>query len=111
MGMYQLDVSRIAAHDRQTIIDLLIPHADDGRVYQGIVAGTVTISACYEDGDTAYALALQCEMTMNCRVVVAYHPTDCPLRQKRKQATTPLTSEERRHCAPLNGKRDFRLLK
>ena len=111
MGMYQIEVSWMAEQDRQTIIDLLTPHADDGRVYQGIVSGIGTFSAFYEDGDTAYALALQCEMTMNCKVKVAYHATDCPLREKRKQAATPFTSEERRYCAPLNGNRDFRLLR
>lgn len=111
MGMYQLEVSRVAERDRQSIIDLLMPQADDGRIYKGTVSGVGMILAFYEDRETAYALALQCEMTRNCRVKVDYHPTDCPAREKRKRVGAPLTSEERRHSAPLNGNRDFRLLK
>ena len=35
MGMYRLEVSRAADQDRQTIIDLLMPQAGDGRVFNG----------------------------------------------------------------------------
>jgi len=101
----------MANQDRQTIIDLLMPRADDGRVFNGTVTGIGTISAFYEDSDTAYALALDCETTVFCRAEVDYHPTDQPMREKREQAAAPLTDEERRHYAPLNGNREFRLLK
>src|SRR2546425_2889233 len=111
MGMYRLEVSRVADQDRQTIIDLLMPQADDGRVFNGTVTGISTISAFYEDRNTAYWLAFQCEMTMNCSVDVDYHPTDRSMREKREQVAAPLTAEERRHYAQLNGNRAFRLLK
>ena len=112
MGMYRLEVSQMADQDRQTIIDLLMPQADDGRVFNGTVTGIGTISAFYENEDTAYALALDCETTVFCRAEVDYHPTDQPMREKRDQpASVPLTDEERRQYAPLNGNREFRLLK
>ena len=111
MGMYRLEVSQVADRDRQAIIDLLMPDADDGRVFNGIVAGIGTISAFYEARAIAYALALQCRLTINCRVHIDYCPTDGPMREKRGHAHAPLTEAERRHCAPLNGKRDFHLLR
>lgn len=111
MGMYRLEVSRIAEQDRQAILDLLTPHADEQYVFTGTVSGIRTLLAFYEERETAYALAFQCEMTMNCQVKVVFHPTDCPMREKRERAAAPLTSEERRRCAPLNGNRDFHLLR
>ena len=111
MGMYRLEVSHITDRDRQALLDLLRPDADDGRVYTGKVSGVPTMCAFYEDQAIAYALAFQCEMTMNCRVKVAFHPTDRPMRELREYAALPLTDEERRHCAPLNGDRAFRLLR
>jgi hypothetical protein len=111
MGMYRLEVSRVADQDRQAIIDLLMPDADDGRVFNGTVTGIGTISAFYEDREIAYGLAFQCHMTMNCRVEIDYCPTDCPMREKRERADAPLTEGERRRCAPLNGDRDFHLLR
>jgi len=111
MGMYRLEVSRAADQDRQTIVDLLMPEADDGCVFNGTVTGIGTISAFYEDRNTAYGLAFQCAMTMNCSIDVDYHPTDRPMREKRERASVALTDEERRHYAPLNGNREFRLLR
>jgi hypothetical protein len=111
MGMYRLEVSRIADRDRQAILDMLMPHADGSRVFNGTVSGVRTLWAFYEDREIVYALAFQCDMTMNCRVHVGYHQTDQPIREQRQQAAASLTDEERRRCAPLNGNRDFRLLK
>jgi hypothetical protein len=111
MGMYRIEVSRVADRDRQAIIDLLRPDADDGRVFNGTVTGIGTISAFYEDREIAYALAFQCRMTTNSHVHIDYCPTDCPMREKREQAAAPLTEAERRQCAPLNGNRNFRLLR
>jgi hypothetical protein len=88
MGMYRLEISRMADQDRQTIIDLLMPKADDGRIFNGTVTGIGTISACYEDSDTAHALALDCETTVFCKAEVDYHPTDRPMREKREQAAS-----------------------
>lgn len=111
MGMYRLEVSHVTNRDRQALLDLLMPDADNGRVYTGKVSGVPTVCAFYEIQAIAYALAFQCEMTMNCRVKVAFHPTDCPLQEQRQHVARPLTDEERRQCAPLNGDRAFRLLR
>ncbi len=88
-----------------------MPQADNGRVFNGTVTGIGTISAFYADRNTAYGLALQCAMTMKCSVDVDDHPTDRPMREKREQVAAPLTNEEHRHYAPLNGHREFRLLR
>ena len=87
-----------------------MPQADNGRVFNGTVTGIGTISAFYEDRNTAYGLAFQCAMTMICSIDVDYHPTDRPMREKRGRASVSLT-EERRHYATLNGNREFRLLR
>lgn len=111
MGMYRLEVSHVTARDRQALLDLLIPDADENQVFAGRVSGVPTLCAFYEDQTIAYDLAFQCEMTMNCQVKVAFHPTDRTMREQRQSAAVPLTVDERRHCAPLNGDRVFRLLK
>ena len=111
MGMYRLEVSHVTDRDRQAILDLLMPDADENQVFAGKVSGIHTMCAFYEDQAIAYALAFQCEMTMNCQVKVAFHPTDRPMREQRQHASLPLTDDEHRHCAPLNGDRAFRLLR
>jgi len=89
----------MADQDRQIIIDLLMPKADDGRVFNGTVTGIGTISAFYEDSDTAHALALDCETTVFCKAEVDYHPTERPMREKRDQPVAALSSPIAQHMA------------